>query len=68
LESGGRVGKLKRDEQPLFRSESPGFVKLVFRESITKLARTPKTFEVGSRGFQSHTTILPGKIQPVTMA
>lgn len=67
-ESGGRVGKLKRDEQPLFRSESPGFVKLMFRESIAKLTRTPGTFEGGSRSFQLHTTILPGKIQPVTMA
>jgi hypothetical protein len=51
LESGGRVRKLKCDEQPLFRSESPGFFKLMFRESITKLARTPGTFEVGSRGL-----------------
>jgi hypothetical protein len=26
LESGGGVRKLKRNEQPLFRGESPGFV------------------------------------------
>jgi hypothetical protein len=40
LESGG-VGELKCDEQPLFGRNSPGFVKLMFRELIPKLTGTP---------------------------
>jgi hypothetical protein len=60
LESGCGVGKLKCDEQPLFRSESPGFVNLIFRELILSLSGTPRTFDAGSGGFHLHEIIVTG--------
>jgi hypothetical protein len=38
VESGGSIGKLQCNQQPLFRGESPGFVNLLFRRHIAKLA------------------------------
>jgi hypothetical protein len=46
MESDSSVGKLKRNEQPLFRGESPGLVELPLNQHIAKLTRTP-------RGIQS---------------
>lgn len=67
MESGGGVGEFERDEQPLFGSESPGFVNLVFCEPITEFTGTPGATEVGRRGFQFHEAILPGNRRFVTI-
>lgn len=45
MESDGSVGKLKRNEQPLFRGESPGFVNLLLCQHVTKLTRTPRRIQ-----------------------
>ena len=37
VESGGSVGKLKRNAQPLFRGKSPGFVNLFLCQHVAKL-------------------------------
>jgi len=52
LESGGGIGKLKCDEQPLFRSQSPGFVNLLLRKLLSKLVLTPGMFETRGRSFK----------------
>ena len=41
MKSSGSVRKLKRDEQPLFRGNSPGFVDLPLGQHVAKLARSP---------------------------
>jgi hypothetical protein len=41
MESGGSVRKLKRNEQPLLRGKSPGFVNLLLCQHVAKLTRTP---------------------------
>lgn len=37
MESSGSVGKLKRNEQPLFKGESPGLIDLLFLQHVAKL-------------------------------
>jgi len=41
VESGCSVGKLKGNEQPLFRGESSGFVNFLLCQHVAKLAGTP---------------------------
>jgi hypothetical protein len=64
VESGGSVGKLKRNEQPLFRGESAGFVNLLLREHVAKLAGTSRNIPPERHGcgcrFRFHGTILYG--------
>jgi hypothetical protein len=67
MDSGSGVGEFERDEQPLFGSESPGFVNLVFCEPITEFTGTPGATEVRSQGFQFHEVILPGNSWFVTI-
>jgi hypothetical protein len=43
VESGGSVGKLKRNEQPLFRGESAGFVNLPLSQHVAKLTGTSRS-------------------------
>jgi len=38
VESAGSIGKLKCNEQPLFRGMSPGFVDLLLRQDVAQLA------------------------------
>ncbi len=45
VKSGDSVGKLKRNEQSLFRDESPGFIDLPFRQHVAKLAWTPRSIQ-----------------------
>ncbi len=66
MESGGGIGQVERDEKPLFRGESPGFINLVLREPIAKFARTPRTTEAEHRGTPFHAAILQGNTRPVT--
>lgn len=70
VESGGSVGKFERNEQPLFRGESAGFVNLLLRQHVSKLAGTsrsipPERQRCGCR-FRFHGTILHGNNRPVT--
>ena len=70
MESDGSVRKLKRNEQPLFRGESPGFIGLLFRQHVAKLTRTPRSIQSERRrfdcGFRFHSAILHGNDMPVT--
>ena len=68
VESGGSVGKLKRNAQPLFKGESPGLLNLLLCQHVTKLAGTPRSIQTGNRGcgFQFHSAILHGNDMPVT--
>jgi hypothetical protein len=67
MDSGSGVGEFERDEQPLFGSESPGFVNLVFCEPITEFTGTPGATEERSQSFQFHEAILPGNSWFVTI-
>lgn len=60
LESPGDIGKFKCNEQPLFWSQSPGFVNLLFRKVVAKFARTPRTFENRSGSLREHDIIVTG--------
>ena len=62
MKSGGSVGKLKRNAQPLFRGESPGFVNLFLCQHIAKFTGLPRSIPTGNRGcrFRFHGTILHG--------
>ena len=68
VEGGSSVGKLKRNAQPLFRSESPGFVNLLLCQHVAKLTGTSRSIQTGKRGcgFRFHSTILHGNDMPVT--
>jgi hypothetical protein len=37
VESGGSVGQLMRNEQPLFRGKSPGFIDFLLCQPVAKL-------------------------------
>jgi hypothetical protein len=69
VESGGSIGKLKCNEQPLFRGESPGFVDLLLCQHVAKPAGAPRRIQTGKRGsrFRFHTAILHGNVIPVTI-
>lgn len=71
MESGGSVRKLKRNEQPLFRGESPGFVDLLLCQHVAKLTGTPRRIQTGNRGcghgFRFHSAILHGNALRVTI-
>ena len=70
VESGSSVGKLKRNAQPLFGDESPGFVILLLRQHVSKFAGTSRSIQTERQGcacrFRSHGTILHGNDTPVT--
>ena len=61
------VRKLKRDEQPLFRGESPGFINLLLHQHIAKLARTSRSIQTGNRGCGFHSAILHGNGMAITI-
>jgi len=69
VESGGGIRKLKRNEQPLFWGESPGFVNLFLCQHVAKLTGTPRRIQTGKRGcgFRFHSAILHGNGMPVTI-
>ena len=70
MESGGSVGKLKRNEQPLFRGESAGFVNLLLRQHVAKLTRASRSIPPEGQGcgcrFRFHATMIHGNNTPVT--
>lgn len=66
MEGGGGIGQFERDEQPPFRGEFPGFIKLVLREEFAKFAWTPRTTQAENRGIPFHTAILQGNLRSVT--
>lgn len=68
VESCGSVGKLKRNAQPLFRGESPGFVNLLLCQHVAKLTGPSRRIQTGKRGcgFRFHTAILHGNGLPIT--
>jgi hypothetical protein len=70
MESGGSVGKLKGNEQPLFRGESSGFVNLLFCQHVAKLTGTSRSISPKRRRcdyrLRFHRTILHGNDMPVT--
>ncbi len=70
MESGGSVGKLKRNEQPLFRGESAGFVNLPLFQHVAKLTGTSRSIPPEGQGygcrFRFHGTILHGNNTPIT--
>jgi hypothetical protein len=47
VESNASVGKLKRNTQPLFRGESPGFVNLLLCQHVAKLTGTSRSIQTG---------------------
>ena len=70
MESGGSVGKLERNKQPLFRGESAGFVNLPLCQHVAKLTGPPRSIsskrqECGCR-FRFHGSIIHGNDTPVT--
>lgn len=70
MESGGSVGKLERNKQPLFRGEPAGLVNLPLCQHVAKLTRTtrsilPERQGCGSR-LRFHSAILRGNDRPVT--
>ena len=70
MESGGSVGKLKGNEQPLFRGKSSGFVNFLLYQHVAKLTGTsrsilPERRRCGCR-LRFHPTILHGNDTPVT--
>ena len=70
MESGGSVGKIKRNEEPLFRGESSGFVNLLLCQHVAKLTGTSRNISTEKQGcgcrFRYHGTILHGNDTPVT--
>jgi hypothetical protein len=70
VESGGSVGKLKGNEQPLFRGESSGFVNLLLCQHVAKLTGMSRSIPSERQGcgrrFRFHGTILHGNDTPVT--
>ena len=70
MESGGSVGKIKRNEEPLFRGESSGFVKLLLCQHIAKFTGTPRSISRERQGcgrrLRFHPTVLHGNDMPVT--
>jgi hypothetical protein len=71
VESGGSVGKLKGNEQPLFRGESAGFVNLPLCQHVAKLTGTSRSIPSERRrcGYRLrfHGTILHGNDTPVPL-
>ena len=70
MKSSGSVRELKRDEHPLFRGKSPGFVDLPLGQHVAKLTGPSRSIlterrECG-RGFRFHSDILNGNVMPVT--
>jgi hypothetical protein len=66
VESCSSVGQLKRNEQPLFRGDSPDFVNLLLCQHVAKLARTPRGVQTGKRGCGFHSATLNGTGIPIT--
>jgi hypothetical protein len=70
VESGGSVGKLKCNEEPLFRGESSGFVNLLLCQHVAKLTGTSRSISPKRRRcdyrLRFHQTILHGNDMPVT--
>jgi hypothetical protein len=70
VESGGSVGKLKGNEQPLFRGESAGFVNLLLRQHVAKFTGTSRSISPKRRRcdyrLRFHRTTLHGNDMPVT--
>jgi len=70
VESGGSVGKIKRNEKPLFRGESSGFVNLLLCQHVAKFTGTSRSIPPKRQGygcrFRFHGTILHGNDMPVT--
>ena len=66
VKSGGSVGKLQCNQQPLFRGESQGLVNLPLSQHSAKLAGTPRSIQTGKRGCGFHSAILQGNAMPVT--
>jgi len=68
VNSGGSVRKLKRNAQPLFRGESPGFFNLLLCQHVAKLTGPSRQTQAGKWGsrFRFHDAILHGNAMPVT--
>ena len=70
MESGGSIGKIKCNEQPLFRGESSGFVNLLLCQDVAKFTRPSRSILTERRRcgcrFRFHATILHGNDTPVT--
>ena len=70
MESGCSVGKLKGNEQPLFRGKSSGFVNLLLCQHVAKLTGTSRNIPTERQGcgyrLRFHSTILHGNDTPVT--
>jgi hypothetical protein len=54
VESGGSIGTLRCDQQPLFRGEFPSFVNFLLRRHIAKLAEPALFMTVRREIAQSH--------------
>jgi len=71
VESGGSIGKLKRNEQPLFRGESTGFVNLLLCQHVAKLTGTSRSIPPKSKDdaveFAFTALSLHGNNMPVTI-
>lgn len=69
VESGGSVGKLKGNEQSLFRGESSSFVNLLFCQHVAKLTGTSRSISPKRRRcdyrLRIHRSILHGNDMPV---
>ena len=66
MESGGSIGQVECDKKPLFGGESPGFIDLVFRESVSQSARAARTAHVGRGGVRLHGAIVQRTCKTVT--
>jgi hypothetical protein len=70
VESGSSIGKIKRNEQPLFRGESSSFVNLLLCQHVAKFTGTSRSIPSERQGcgrrFPFHRTILHGNDMPVT--
>ena len=68
MESGGSVEKLQCNQQPLFRSESPGFINLLLRQHFAKLTGASRHIQTGKRGcgLRFHGSVLHGSDMPDT--
>jgi hypothetical protein len=70
VESGGSIGKIKRNEQPLFRGESAGFANLLLCQHVAKFTGTSRSIWTERQGcgrrFRFHGIILHGNDMPVT--
>jgi hypothetical protein len=64
------VGKLERNEQPLFRGESAGFVNLPLCQHVAKLTGPSRSISSKRQGcdcrFRFHGSIIHGNDTPVT--